>query len=246
MRTLVLAAALATASSAAGAAVYTYEYQGNPFTCRGLLPGDSGYGCWIDPTTQPPWTATLTIDERRFPGGTLAGASFGFAHYPWSQDGTGNEPHHEFWTTSPNGSSSTVRQTPLVNGKPVTVNDLGFLRLDGALALFMSPDSSTGNFLTLVFDANRQISLSYGANGDGGSSDQHHSPWFGDWAHHGDYTRPCTREPGEKSKLDGICAEPGSWTLVSVTPSAVPLPAGVLLLAGALGLLGLTRRSTAA
>ena len=79
-------------------------------------------------------------------------------------------------------------------------------------------------FMTLSFDEDRNI---VAWSGDNYNSDVGLDPYIS--------------TNGPDGWLDYASAESGTWTR-EVGPSPVPLPAGVGLLAGALGLLGMARR----
>lgn len=236
---------LTMVNSGANASVYIYQYTGSQFYCGGPdnpVPKDSpGFECsggltfgsnpeWSDSSSLPAWKSKLIVDETLFPGGTIAGASIRVETF--------SLPEGDWWeykVTSLAGSFSK-------RGDSIAIWS-DFFKLSGDLAVFLNPYVISPNGFNMIFAADRSIHSSSGYYYDGGAGDLSHSSLSGDVAF---AFSGCGSGISNDGYLfsDEICSGPGTWELISVTPSPIPLPAGiVLLLSGLLGL-GIVRLRT--
>lgn len=73
MKTLWAAAIALAGATPASAAIYTYEYQGQPVLCGGPERPDLWGACNM-PDSPEGWSGSIAIDEAKLPGGSLADA----------------------------------------------------------------------------------------------------------------------------------------------------------------------------
>ncbi len=209
-----LFAACLAVSTPAQATVYRFDYVGQP--------GDvCVYYC-----SEFPFTGSLTIDEARLPGGTLAGASLTIGYNASDTFGDGSPfdgpaGSYYYGIVSAAGSFSNLL-LPAPAEWPfefvaTTDSPFEFVAFDGIVSEIVHGVYGRSSF-EFVFDEHRGIVAWEGASLQGGSNDQ------------------ITRTT-EDFIADGSSAPPGTWHLTAMTPSPVPVPAPLLLLASALGVL---------
>ncbi len=256
---------------AAWAAIYTYEYQGEPFYCGGpeqrFPVGSEGFsklGCaetgagygeenWVDGEFAPAFQSRLIIDESKFPGGTLANAFFELTtdfdfntNLDWYRaSGYADYPNIEdrFTWVYKAGSPGHVSFGWGSQERYTPYTDFGFLRMEGGLStFFIASGILPFDGFRIRFGPDKEVVQSGGQYTDG-------SPEF-DPLHY--FFTDGQQTIGGDSYMHARSA-PGKWQLVSVTPTPnplgtpapVPLPAsalGMLAALGALAGLGMRRR----
>ncbi len=221
---------LACVTGMAGAsqgAVIQYDYQGAPLTCGGN-PESSDCN---QSTPQPGFFGQIVIDTAVFGSKELASFSI-----------SADEPRR------PTGPAFYAYRATSFDGTRIEGADLGaiedipfFVSFSGSIGLFLQPGAVGENSLVLGFDRSGEVTDWLGGDTDGGSTDAYIST-------EGDSTGGFGSTGGCDER--NLCTfVPGTWTrtvleadpVVPSVPAPVPLPAGVLLLGGALAALGARR-----
>ncbi len=221
---------------AAQAAIYEYYFETELTECVDFsyCSQDGPPPFWGDPEVPRTVSGSIVLDDRRVPGGSLAGATLSLFQDPLDELAWNGRYWYEAAT-----------QSYEVSGLGGLSTDTWQDRFDGWRKADFLVDYSgyPGNFLTwtvgpseltLSFDDELNVVSWYGSSYDCGDvgCDSHFRGGLG-------YEDFYTREYGAVGRMSP------TWTREFVGPSPVPLPAGAGLLAGALGLLTAVRRRVA-
>lgn len=211
MKTKFLLITLAMTGTA-DAAVYRYDYEGLPLTCRDV----SDPQCLDYATYRPDgWRGSLIIDSSAIPGGSLVGASINLSWYDYGWYGVPSVAQYSI--VAGNGVRVSGRIDEYESWPGVDVVDW-----QSDIGPFLYRDYQ--GYFNLSFDSN-EVLTTEGRNMVGGSNDPSMGA-FGDCYH---FAGVCS-------------SGPGVWTRTLLVPDVPLPASAYLLLSALAGIFGLGRK----